>query len=268
MLTDQQIDQFNTFGFLIFRQLFSPAELATLETEYEQGLTAAYAGKPFDGSKRYWTCTLGPETPLMTSLLEDERFHRPAQQLYGDDVLGMIADANRYVGHTNWHPDHNADPSEDCYGIKFAYYLDPVGIENGALRVVPGSHKLPFHQEVRATIKRANLDIRAVPSYVCDSQPGDVVAFDLRLWHASWGGAAGRRMCTFVYYNNPADPVAEAAARKRAASFVTTNAYFDRPGASIYPPAWLENRAGSPLRQRWLRRLGELGFLASPAAGQ
>lgn len=264
MLTEQQIDQFNTFGFLIFRQVFSPTELATIEVEYERGLNAAYHDKPFDGTARYWTCTMGPATPLMTSLLEDERFHRPAQQLYGDDVIGMIADANRYVGHTNWHPDHNADPTQDCYGIKFAYYLDPVGAESGALRVVPGSHKLPFHQEVRATIKRCNLDILAVPSYVCESQPGDVVAFDLRLWHASWGGAAGRRMCTFVYYNNPADPVAEAASRKRAAGFVTMNAYFGRPDEPIYHPEWLENRPGSPLRQRWIHRLSELGFLGSP----
>lgn len=262
MLTDQQIDQFNTFGFLIFRQAFSPAELATIESEYENGLNTAYRHKPFDGSKRYWTTTMGPETPLMTSLLEDARFHVPAQQLYGEDVIGIIADANRYVGHTTWHPDHNTDPTKDCYGVKFAYYLDPVGAQTGALRVVPGSHKSPLHQEVGDTIKRSGLDILAVPSYVCDSQPGDVVAFDLRLWHASWGGSAGRRMCTFVYYHNPQGPVEEAATRKRAAGFATTTAYFDRPDEPVYPPDWLENRPGSSRRQRWIQRLGELGFLA------
>jgi len=130
---------------------------------------------------------------------------------------------------------------------------------------VPGSHKLRFHQELRGTTKRGKLDILTVPSYVCESQPGDVVAFDLRLWHASWGGSAGQRMCTFVYYNNPADPVAEAASRKRAAGFVTMNAHFGRPDEPIYHPAWLENRSGSPLRQRWIQRLDQLGFLASLA---
>lgn len=118
MLTEQQLDHFNTFGFLLFRQVFSLTELATIEVEYEQGLTAAYRDKPFDGTTRHCTCTMGPATPLLATLLEDERFHRPAQQLYDDDVIGMVADANRYVGHTNWHPDHNADPTEDCYGIK------------------------------------------------------------------------------------------------------------------------------------------------------
>lgn len=266
MLTEQQIDQFQTFGFLIFRQVFTPQELAIIEGEYEKGLTSAYPDKPFDGSQRHWTCTMGPQTPLMTSLLEDARFHLPAQQLYGEDVLGVMADANRYVGHTGWHPDHNADPTKDCYGVKFAYYLDPVGAQSGALRVVPGSHKYPLHHEIRDTIKRCKLDILDVPSYVCDSQPGDVVAFDLRLWHASWGGSAGRRMCTFVYYNDPKDATEEAASRQRAAGFITMNAYFGRPHEPIYHPEWLANRSVSPLRQRWIERLGELGFLAMPEA--
>lgn len=266
MLTEQQLEHFNTFGFVILRQIFTPEELATIAREYETGLNAAYRGKPFDGTQRHWTCTMGPDTPLMTSLLEDERFYGPAQQLYGEDVLGMVADANRYVGHTGWHPDHSADPAKDCYGIKFAYYLDPVGAESGALRVVPGSHRQPFHQEVGATIKGAKLEIRAVPAYVCESQPGDMVAFDLRLWHASWGGSAGRRMCTFVYYNNPKDPGEEAASRKRAAGFVTMNAHFGRPDEPIYHPDWLANRPQSALRQRWIQRLDELGFLASPVA--
>ena len=265
MLTDQQLTHYNTFGFVVLRQVFGADELATIEAEYESGLNAAYPHMPFDGSKRHWTNTLGPETPYMASLLEDARFYMTAQQLYGEDVLGMGADANRYVGHTSWHPDHNTDPKKDCYGIKFAYYLDPVGAQSGALRVVPGSHKHPLHQEVRETITRAGLEIRDVPGYVCESMPGDVVAFDLRLWHASWGGSAGRRMCTFVYYHNPSEAAEEAATRNRAANSVKATAQYDRPDDPLYPPHWLQNRDGSPIRQRWIDRLGELGFLASPA---
>lgn len=78
MLTEQQIDQFNTFGFLVLRQMFSPTEVATLEQECEQGF-AAYPDKPFDGSQRYWTTMMGPETPMIGSLLEDERFYGAAQ---------------------------------------------------------------------------------------------------------------------------------------------------------------------------------------------
>ena len=266
MLTEQLVDQFRTFGFVILRNVFGADELATIEAEYEDGLNAAYAHLPFDGSKRHWTNTLGPETPYMANMLEDERFLLTAQQLFGEDVMGMGADANRYVGHTRWHPDHYADPTKDCYGIKFAYYLDPVGAESGALRVVPGSHKMPLHQEMGDTIKRAGLDIPDVPGFVCKSMPGDVVAFDLRLWHASWGGTSGRRMCTFVYYNNPKGPEEEAATRVRAANSVKATAQYDRPNDPLYPAHWLQNKSGSPVRQRWIGRLGELGFLDPPPA--
>ena len=40
-----------------------------------------------------------------------------------DDVIGIGTDANRYVGDTRWHADHRADPDQDCYGVKFAFYL-------------------------------------------------------------------------------------------------------------------------------------------------
>ena len=266
MLTEQQEDQFRTFGFVVMPQVFGADELATIEAEYEDGLNAAYPHLPFDGSKRHWTNTLGAVTPFMASMLEDKRFLLTAQQLFGDDVLGMGADANRYVGHTYWHPDHKSDPTKDCYGIKFAYYLDPVGAQSGALRVFPGSHKEPLHSEVGKTIKRAGLEIPDVPGYVCESMPGDVVAFDLRLWHSSWGGSTGRRMCTFVYYHNPKGPEEEAATRVRASNSVKATAQYDRPGDPLYPAHWLENHSGSELRQGWIHRLGELGFLDSPAA--
>ncbi|MCY3903447.1 MAG: phytanoyl-CoA dioxygenase family protein [Caldilineaceae bacterium] len=265
MLNEQQLDHFDTFGFVVLRRVFGADELATIEAEYEDGLNAAYAHLPFDGSKRHWTNTLGPDTPYMASMLEDARFLETAQQLFGADVIGMGADANRYVGHTRWHPDHYTDPTKDTYGIKFAYYLDPVGAKSGALRVVPGSHREPYHSNVGATIRGAGLDIPDVPSYVCESLPGDVVAFDLRLWHASWGGSDGRRMCTFVYYNNPKGKAEEDAARNRAANSIRATAQYDRPDDPLYPLQWLENRGGSELRQQWIDRLGELGFLDSPA---
>ena len=47
---------------------------------------------------------LGPQTPFFAHLPEDPRFYQVAEQLYGDDVFGMAADANRYVGDTRWHP--------------------------------------------------------------------------------------------------------------------------------------------------------------------
>lgn len=264
MLTDLQLQHFKCFGFVTLPALFTPQEVGTLSEEYEAELNHVYANQPFTGETRYWTMMLHPRTPLFASLLEDERFCGIAEQLYGEDVLGIGTDANRYVGDSNWHPDHGVDPTKDCFGEKFAFYLDPVGRDSGALRVIPGSHTPTFHAQLQASLKSLEMPVTDVPAHVCVSNPGDVVAFDMRCWHASSGGSAGRRMCTCVYYNNPTGDVEEAATRKRAIGSKDTPAQFGRTGQPLYPPEWLANSAGGSRRQRWLQRMAELGYFELP----
>ena len=260
MLTEQQIHHFKTFGFLIFRGLFNPDELQTMDAEFERKMEASYQHAPFDGSRRHMVTMMGSETPFFATMLEDPRFCETAEQLYGGDVFGMISDANRYVGDTPWHPDTK---SLHQYGVKFAYYLEPVDAETGALRVIPGSHKANFHNELREARSESRLDICEVPSYICTSEPGDVVAFDLRLWHASSGGSSDRRMCTLVYYNYPKTPEEKEAARDQAIRNTNTAEKFNRPYEPHHSPDWVANHGGNPRRGRWIKQMRELGFIGS-----
>ena len=84
--------------------MLKPEEVWACERELEGALDRAYADKPFDGTAKQMTTTMGPDTPLMASLLEDPRFCDVAEQLCGD-VFGVISDVNRRVGDTLWHPD-------------------------------------------------------------------------------------------------------------------------------------------------------------------
>ena len=265
MLTDRQHNHFKTFGFAIMRDFFTNAEVETLRDEFETELDYVYADQPFKGEFRYWAMMLHPRTPFFAGLLEDDRLCGIAEQLYGDDVIGICTDANRYVGDSNWHPDHQANPQADCFGVKFAIYLDPVDATSGALRIVPGSHHRPFHEQMRGSWEELNLGVTDVPGYVCGSAPGDVVAFDMRCWHGSHGGTAGRRMATCVYYNNPEGEAEVQAARTRAEGSRKTPELFARAGTDLYPPEWLANSDGSPKRQRWLERMAELGYFELPA---
>ena len=244
MLTEQQLVHFQTFGFVILRNLFSSDELKTINSEFMEAMEAAFRDDPFDGSRRHWLVTMGPQTPFFTSLLEDPRFCEIAEQVYGEDVFAIASDINRYVGDTGWHPDTGSVQHQ--YGVKFAYYLQPIDAESGALRVIPGSHKQPLHDELRQNLDKTGLGIPEVPAYVCKSEPGDVVAFDLRCWHASCGGSNDRRMCVMVYYNHPKTPEAKEATRERLVL-----------NGIDYTP-WVENSEAHPKRQRWINQMREL----------
>ncbi|MDP6042230.1 MAG: phytanoyl-CoA dioxygenase family protein [Candidatus Latescibacteria bacterium] len=257
MLTEKQIHYFNTFGFVILRQVFTQDELQTINAEYKHRLETAYQHAPFDGTQRHWVPMLESDTPFFANLLEDPRFYEVAEQLYGKDVFGIASDANRYVGDTKWHPDTR---SAHQYGIKFAFYLKPVGAETGALRVIPGSHKQPYHDELRQARAESRLDLAEVPAFVCESEPGDVVAFDLRLWHASLGGGIDRPMCTLVYYNNPKTEEEDRVTREQAKSNADTSVKFGRPPEPIHTQYWLSNPNKNPRRQRWIERMRELEF--------
>lgn len=257
MLTESQVAHFKTFGFLVLRQLFSPGELGIIRAEFDASFESAYAHEPFDGTRRYWVPMMGPRTPFFARLLEDVRFCTVAEQLYGEDVIGAVVDANRYVGSTDWHPD---TAGQEQYGVKFPFYLQPVGAESGALRVIPGSHLEPLHSSLREDLKGLGLDIRDVPAHVCMTEPGDVVAFDVRLWHASYGGSKDRHMGVLVYYNNPKTAEQERATRETGKGNAKVPVSFNIPSERLYHPEWLANPDRNPKRQQWIDRMRELDF--------
>ncbi|HMN31117.1 MAG TPA: phytanoyl-CoA dioxygenase family protein, partial [Caldilineaceae bacterium] len=110
-----------------------------------------------------------------------------------------------------WHPDGS---NLDYARIKVAFYLDPVSKETGCLRVIPGSHRPPLHEDLKPLLERrgdaswAPFSVLppAIPAFPLESQPGDVVFFNQNLWHSAFGGRTGRRMFTL---NVAAKPVKE-----------------------------------------------------------
>lgn len=208
MLTAEQIAHFETFGFIVMRQAFSPHEMEAISRNFDDVLDEDRQGRPFSGEKRQAVMGCIEKRPLLTQLLDDDRIYLPIEQLLGEGFIWNGSDGNLYVGDTHWHP----DGSESDYGsIKVAFYLDPVGKDTGCLRVIPGSHHQPLHGELeplmlqreRLAATPFGVDGANLPSFPLESEPGDVVFFDHNLWHAAFGGRTGRRMFTLNFFAKP-----------------------------------------------------------------
>ena len=117
MLTLYQKNYFDTFGFIIIRNLFTKDEVKTIEEEFNHRATVASNFEPFYGTKRQNIDMTGNNNPFFASLLEDERLSSIAEDIHGQ-VLPWGIHIDRHVNNTFWH--HNAGGYE-WYGIKFGF---------------------------------------------------------------------------------------------------------------------------------------------------
>jgi ectoine hydroxylase-related dioxygenase (phytanoyl-CoA dioxygenase family) len=149
MLSDEQKRFYETFGFLVLRQLFSSDEMAEIRREFDDVLEEALGGNAFTGRARHMVLGCVERRPGLARLIEDDRLFGAVEDLLGPDLVWITSDGNYYVGDTQWHPDAGGLlPSYHL--IKIALYLDPVRADSGCLRVIPGSHREPFHGTLRA----------------------------------------------------------------------------------------------------------------------
>ena len=254
-LSEQQLNHFNAFGFLVFRQLFSPDEVDLYRRELDAGLDARIEGGRHDGTERFWASLNDSDTPFISSLSDDPRFADAAEQLLGKDVIGICADSNYYVGDTRWHSDI---PPSRFEAVKFTIYLEPLDGNTGALRVIPGSHREPYHSEIRRDMEAAyGVRPEEIPAYAFDSTPGDVLVFNVATWHSAFGGSTRRRMSTLQFYEDPQTP--ETTEEVREVIGGSVKSYFSRFNHSMYSQYW--RSIDNPRHQRWIRRMVELGVL-------
>jgi hypothetical protein len=193
-LTDQQLYFFETFGFLTFPGLLRD-EIAEITDEFEA--VFADRGITHDPAKRTCFFPFIDQRERLAALLDHRSTITIAAGLLGDDFNYVGSDGNYYTGDTGWHSDgcHTAGKY-----IKIALYLDPAGHATGALRVIPGSHRLEATSWAARRAGHARdlwgIDGCDVPAMSLDSHPGDVVVFDHNLMHAAYGGSTKRRMFT------------------------------------------------------------------------
>lgn len=204
---------------------------------------------------------LGNRTPVSTGLVEGGRLARLAERVIGGAVLPSPADtqAIRYASSTGWH----SDTAIPVRAVKFVAYLEPLGAESGALRVLPGSHHLRDRR--LGWLQRPDSTVADAPGTVLATEPGDVVAFDPYLWHATSGGGE-RRQWTTSYLRRPRTPEEREHVLAWYADGVHWATNDAHPEFPAFSPAWVAGGSGdaaeeAPRRHSWVYALNGLGVL-------
>src|SRR5262245_17043087 len=202
-LTDQQIARFQTFGFLAFPGLLAD-RIERITQEFEAIWAAnggGHNGQAHDGTARSCSVQFIDQNAYLSTLLDDPRINGIAASILGDDFNYMGSDGNFYTGDTRWHSDGYGGRGGMLH-IKIAFYLDPLTRDTGALRVIPGSHRIgePFADELQNSIRGSDqvwgLQGREIPAIALETTPGDILVFNHDLKHAAFGGSQRRRMFT------------------------------------------------------------------------
>ena len=217
MITPPDADHLRTLGFLVLRRFFDPRSLSVeMDRVLEDAFSSSAAVSRYDGIHFQYVPMMTANTPESLSLLD--RTAIVAEQLLGCPVIPTRAKAIRYFGSTPWH----VDSVQPVASLGFMTYLEELDAENGALRVLPGSH-LPERGNLLRAMGSTGRSSTDLPSEILSTQPGDMIVFDEHLFHSSHGGVA-RRQWRIDFLRDPVD----AAARNK------TLVYF----SNIYAPNW------------------------------
>lgn len=270
MFSQQDILHFRTFGYVVARNLLSDAEVAQLSAEVTAALTDAYGGVGTDldpdsagGIRGDYLPLAADSAPLSQSLIaDDSRFYQGSVALTGGPTVPTAPIATCFTSNAGWHNDDGTDIG----GVKFLIHLQPRGAGTGALRVIPGSHDGTFRGLVEQYFgqdpARQGFSGWLAPFIPLETAPGDVIAFDLHLFHSSAGGC-NRLAWTIEYLPWPGlgDPARLAAVRAGVVDIVDyDHKAYDRDRW----PTWRDWEAKArhiPSRQSAVERLRLLGVL-------
>ncbi len=209
MIRPEQKAFFDTFGFIILAGRFSPEEMKVLTRAADKLWKEDRGGRPF-ARETQSIQEFVEKSPVLTGYVVDDRIWKTVEFLLGPGFLWNGSEGN-VTAHTEhrWHTDRPNEPHATTYS--FHLYLDPVRADTGSLRVVPGSHRPPLYnalclikaQEEESRLTAYGLNGTAMPYHALESDPGDIVFFNQKIFHGVYRAKAGRRFIKLRFVKRP-----------------------------------------------------------------
>lgn len=221
MLTADQKAHFDTFGFLTLKQAATAGQLAEVTAEMDSMLEKDREGRPFAEEGQAMSPFVD-QSAVLTRFVDD-LIAEVAADLIGPEFIWASSEGNVTVHGTHgWHADRTSESDDELAYIrlKINMYLDPVTVDAGALRVIPGSHQRGFHRVLEPLEsmhhEKGRTDPTAtpygvlgtdMPYFAFESEPGDLICFNQALFHSVFNGFAGRRYIAFKFATGPTSDV-------------------------------------------------------------
>lgn len=213
MLTPQQLAHFRTFGFLFLPGAFTAEEMTAFIRAAEE-LWKETPDPEEDGNGEKRLNYFVERQPLLTQLVTDERIYPIIETLMGPEFIWVGSEGNiSNRSNVKWHPDRkyyrtNEEQWIDYPQVKVMIYLEKLTKNTGCMRVIPGSHRMPYHkdlanQEIDPNALPFGLPPRDIPCAALESNPGDVILFNHCIWHSSFGGGKRRRYIALKFAAKP-----------------------------------------------------------------
>lgn len=218
-IQDFELEKLRRDGELRVARVFSPEELESLRLEAERilageglgrgglrevlGKSPAFAELAGEGMPaRLARQVLGPASRVRKATLFDKTPAANWKVPWHQDLTIAVAERREIEGFRAWSRKegvHHVQPPADILAATLAVrvHLDDAGADNGALRVVPGSHLFGRLEDEEVNRLRAELGERT-----CEVAAGDVHLFFPLLLHASSASTrAGHRRVLHLEYS-------------------------------------------------------------------
>jgi non-heme Fe2+,alpha-ketoglutarate-dependent halogenase len=207
-LSSEAIERFRRDGFLCPMPILGTDEVAARRGRLEAFENAQ--GRPIEAGQRSKSHLL---FKWLDDLIRDPRILDPVEDLVGPDILCWntvfrIKEA-RSPSFVSWHQDLNYWGLETDVLVSAWLALSPAGVEQGCMRVLPGSHERPalphadtFHADNMLTRgQEITVEVDEAKAVAMALEPGQMSLHRGRLAHASGPNAsADRRIGISMHY--------------------------------------------------------------------